>query len=762
MSGPGLNLRIQSAGTLDKNQTALASKVDQNQFDTVKAYLSGLEGEAKVRIVNGRSKNKDLELSTKSNSGNFYSRKPVTQEFFKQVCIKKFGDRPEIHQAFKQSYDAVTKKDEKHTATHFLTVMNELQAKFGERPDVEADFIVLPPNSERIRNSIPKEEAPIANLDGSHSSDEIAIEGQVDLGKPEPLVIIQDKGLNTHILADDGRDEVVDSDIPDLIADAVVSEPNIRAASVQGLKVEKSNEIIAPEIKKEALTKSHQFSIEVDAPPLKAKAFNTLDHGEHKILGEAIDKAMAERGLMPKRGISKIEINGEKVYCYFDKAGKARAILPKGNQVSVSEYKVRELPIDFSALDLIAYIKKYPINPDGVFEYRGDDLFYDGELLSVPVEGNGNESADKGSIRHEQVAKKARMSAEEEGDGFDISHLSLKDAQLYLSKLKLTKEEDFNGRAELISFIFGKIARMNPSLRSQILESVIKNNERGIFQFNIGNHSWLASISRHPSKIGNENVIWDSSSLNSEFSVTLNPLDQPLEYKNYSTDELKKIAPNEVFDKNSIVTFAHNYRDVRTTLDGAYVKKFYQATEDKLDFFETLLANENASPGILNRMLVGVPVADKEKSIGPSGPSGIMNTLYWSSVPDEDIEPLKKSLKVLIDDLKIISKNGFGMPEGKMDHYMLGQAGTEAITTPKTGERRQVKKLQIYAIDFNRGIVNIERSKGNFENAIKVVLGDFASIAFKRGGKGKSRTEEEVAEILAPIRDYMKEQLATF
>lgn len=126
-----VGLGIVSRGTLDKNAASLGGKVDASHYETAKSFLAGLDGEATVRIVNGRSKGKNLELGTKSNAGNFYSRKPVTKEFFKQACIARFGTAADVGRAFDEAYAAGGKGVTLHSARHFRGVLATLEQRFA-------------------------------------------------------------------------------------------------------------------------------------------------------------------------------------------------------------------------------------------------------------------------------------------------------------------------------------------------------------------------------------------------------------------------------------------------------------------------------------------------------------------------------------------------------------------------------------------------------------------------------------------------------
>jgi hypothetical protein len=128
-------LGITSLGTLDKNKAAMQTGqlVKAQHYDEARTFLRSLDSEATVRIVNGRSKSADLTLSTQSNKGNFYSRKPVTTEFFKQACIAKFsnnGNRAAVEQAFDETYQAETLGKSINSAGHFQAVMAALESKF--------------------------------------------------------------------------------------------------------------------------------------------------------------------------------------------------------------------------------------------------------------------------------------------------------------------------------------------------------------------------------------------------------------------------------------------------------------------------------------------------------------------------------------------------------------------------------------------------------------------------------------------------------
>lgn len=131
-----VTLNLKSRGTLDKTAASLQGEVKAEHYRDAKNFLSSLDADATVRIVNGRSKNRDLVLSTKSNSGNFYSRKPVTKEFFKQACIGRFGDvsPAATARAFEEEYGKVGNGAGMHSARHFLAVMDALEKKFAAPP----------------------------------------------------------------------------------------------------------------------------------------------------------------------------------------------------------------------------------------------------------------------------------------------------------------------------------------------------------------------------------------------------------------------------------------------------------------------------------------------------------------------------------------------------------------------------------------------------------------------------------------------------
>lgn len=144
------SLNIISSGTLDKNKAAMQKPdlVKADHYETAKTFLSGLDTAATVRIVNGRSKGSNLMLSTQSNKGNFYSRKPVTTEFFKQACIAKFSNGSNqlaIANFFDQQYQETASKNPLNSAGHFQAVMTALESKFASQDLVP---IQAPPDSQ--------------------------------------------------------------------------------------------------------------------------------------------------------------------------------------------------------------------------------------------------------------------------------------------------------------------------------------------------------------------------------------------------------------------------------------------------------------------------------------------------------------------------------------------------------------------------------------------------------------------------------------
>lgn len=144
------NLNIISSGTLDKNKAAMQKDplVTAGHYDTAKTFLIGLDTAATVRIVNGRSKGSNLMLSTQSNKGNFYSRKPVTTEFFKQACIAKFSNgsnQLDIEKLFDQRYQDTANQNPVNSAGHFRAVMIALESEFASQ---DLGPIQAPPDSQ--------------------------------------------------------------------------------------------------------------------------------------------------------------------------------------------------------------------------------------------------------------------------------------------------------------------------------------------------------------------------------------------------------------------------------------------------------------------------------------------------------------------------------------------------------------------------------------------------------------------------------------
>ncbi len=315
-----VDLGIASAGKLSLNRSALekGGSVRGDQFDGAKQFLSGLDAKATVRIINGRQSNKTLLLGTKT-TRDFFSRKPLTREFFKQACIAKFGGRDgDVAKAFDTEYARLDRKTA-HTAPSLLGMLGRLEQRFAPS--------VAPQAAEKAPEHVLLRAADVA----SAGADKVIANPRI----ADPVI------ADPVVAAPVNADPIVDASMIDdaVVEDAVVEE------DVPDLLVEPSAAPLASKAT-EALTKAHGFSVQTEAPPFRPKVFNMLDSGDHAPVGKAIDARLEELGLQAKRGISKIEVNGEKVYCYFDAAGKARAVLPKGSVPKLQEATVRTVDLN--------------------------------------------------------------------------------------------------------------------------------------------------------------------------------------------------------------------------------------------------------------------------------------------------------------------------------------------------------------------------------------------------------------------------------
>ena len=322
-----VDLGIASAGKLSLNRSALekGTSVRAAQFDGAKQFLEGLDAKATVRIINGRQSGKNLVLGTKT-GWDFFSRKPLTREFFKQACIAKFGNRAaEVGRAFDDAYGALNPKTA-HKAAKLLSLMQTLEQRFEPSVRQEASAPLIEPFVAHAAGPA----GSSAGIEPQLHASEIVAEAAPDVDDVavEPQLHASESAAEAAPYID-VDDVAVDEDVPDLVVDPPPAS--------------------APAKPTEALTKAHGFSVQAEAPPFKPKAFNVIDSGEHAPVGKAIDARLEELGLRPKRGLSKIEVNGEKVYCYFDTAGKARAILPKGAAPVHSEVAVATVDLKINS-----------------------------------------------------------------------------------------------------------------------------------------------------------------------------------------------------------------------------------------------------------------------------------------------------------------------------------------------------------------------------------------------------------------------------
>jgi hypothetical protein len=475
----------------------------------------------------------------------------------------------------------------------------------------------------------------------------------VPLGMAQPKVV-QDK----QVEPDHGpADQVQDIDVPDLI------DLTVAAKATDPLK------------------KSHRLSVEFDGPALTAKQFNLLDSGPHRALGTAINQKLADGGLHAPRGVSKIEVNGEPVYCYFDETGKARAVLPK---------RIQDLPVEFHVKTLNLHVSE-----DALDFYR-----------QIGKSGSG---------------KKIKL-----GDSPAFNRLFTSCVLETLGKSIGVDPDDISGAHR----------KLSPLLREML--QPLDQGQRMVVQFKFGDAHWVADLSLRP---GKKLSGINTDSFDSDVSITLSPLDAPLPEGAIATSQLNELAPQGLWDKNAHVKVSADYGGVRTTADAGYVKKFYQVSSNKSDFFEHLLASEEQSPGIANRMLVGVPTADMKKSIGPSGPLTILSKV---PIPDARLEEFKLAAFTAVDDLFVLCRAGFAPPESRPEHFLLDPTAD---------------KLEIKMIDFGIGKhSDVQRRKKLFRDSVDILAG-YVATALKNKSKDSARSPDEFA---AEVRAYADKRLTSF
>lgn len=419
------------------------------------------------------------------------------------------------------------------------------------------------------------------------------------------------------------------------------------------------------------LTKAVGFSVSYDGPPLELKRFNLLDRGPHGQLGSLIDGALADQGLRPPPGISRFQVNGSWVYCAFDSAGKARAMLPKGEDRSDGSLPIMTLG-DFDELD-------------------EDDY---GEVLNGPFAGSNTKVRGPQYVTQEIPQK-------------------------------------------ILDMLEGDAARFKQTL------APLDGGGAMLVQFTLHGDPWAAELTLRPGKKVAD--INPKILPGNELSVRLIPLDQPFTESSISTDELTHRLPGARFDKRARVAFAHDYTGVLTTTDGAYVKKFYQAgpKQMKLPFFENLLDHDHAgpggSPGIINRMLVGVPTADHSKTVSPPGP---VTLLAKARIDAARLDEFRRAARTAVDDLLIVARAGFSMPEHKQEHFLMD---------PKADV------LEIKMIDFGGGQRPASARQASIQSFNAAV--DFLSLMLGRAlGQALPKLEPAaISQFLQEFKDYAQQ-----
>ena len=269
---------------------------------------------------------------------------------------------------------------------------------------------------------------------------------------------------------------------------------------------------------------------------------------------------------------------------------------------------------------------------------------------------------------------------------------------------------------------------------------------RVLVQFKLHGDPWMAELTL---RVGADVADIDVDDPgNAPLSINAFALDQLLPEGETAIESLAEKVPHAQLLKNARVTYSHDYPWVRTTVNGDYVKKFKQAGErtQKLPFFENLVNHDHSgaggSPGIINRMLVGVPTADYKKTISPPAASKLMGNAILRS---ERLDEFKSAALTAVDDLFIVTKEGFSPPESKRDHYLFD---------PKKG-----KKLEIKMIDFNTGKLTSESAKAkNFKEGVEFLSGQVRRVLEK---VKPALGEAAIAVFLKEIQDHANQKVMT-
>lgn len=267
--------------------------------------------------------------------------------------------------------------------------------------------------------------------------------------------------------------------------------------------------------------------------------------------------------------------------------------------------------------------------------------------------------------------------------------------------------------------------------------------ERLALQFKIHGDPWVASLALRPGQTMAEfsDILFDI-----KVAIVVSPLQEKVPEGPVAPQVLAAAAPTGPFTKNTAFmvtdeTGAYDY--VKTTVDSAYVKKYAKTHSDyEQAFFENLLAHDHegngGSPGIVNRMLIGVPNAARNKAISPAGPTAMLK-----QIPnlDQRQSELRRAVLQGVKDLYFVTQGGFYSPECKADHFLVD---------PHT--------LDIKMIDFNHSSelgswnkATHEQKIRNFDDAVSGLM-NIVSDAIDKQPQFLAELKQAVSEYAAQLK----------
>lgn len=266
-----------------------------------------------------------LRLGTRwSRQANGSTRKALS--LVRELVSKAYGEHPAVNQALDNYLSG--RGNGRMGTQSFVKLVRDLEASAGSvgsagsrlaqarvahaRLDTRAFAEALASPSDPPTSSLMHEqpqETVVGNIISSESSAQV------------PLQVAQQPVL----AAQPGQVAPDDLEVP-ILGGPVDAEPTQAPTAVSAATVR--------------LTKAAGFSVHYEGQALEGRRFTLLGTGPHRELGALIDGALADQGLKAPPGVSRIKVNDDWVYCVFDAAGKARAILPKGEDRSP-----REVPI---------------------------------------------------------------------------------------------------------------------------------------------------------------------------------------------------------------------------------------------------------------------------------------------------------------------------------------------------------------------------------------------------------------------------------